>query len=53
MPLIIGFIIVLYVIYAVTVFIHLFGVPIFKRKKINLGLALIPFFYWFAREVKV
>jgi len=37
--------------YYLTVFLHLFGVRIFKKAEINMGRALIPFYYWFKREV--
>jgi len=37
-------------IYYLTILLHLFGVTIFKKADINLGYALIPFYYWFKRD---
>lgn len=45
--------IVILAIYYVTVVLHLFGVPIFKKSDISVLLALIPFYYWFKRDVTV
>jgi hypothetical protein len=45
--LIIYLFVLLIVIYYVTVFFHLLGVPMFRIKDISIGKALIPFFYWF------
>jgi hypothetical protein len=44
-------IIVLMGFYYLTVFLHLMGVQIFHVKEISVGKALIPFYYWFKREV--
>ncbi len=38
-------------IYYVTVVIHLLGLQVFKTPDISIGRALIPFFYWFKKEV--
>lgn len=40
-------------VYYVTIFMHLMGVTLFKKAEISLGLALIPFYYWFKRETTV
>ena len=41
-------------IYYVTVFVHFWGwYPIFKKLEINPFLALIPFYYWFKRDLTV
>jgi len=37
--------------YYLTVVAHLLGVKIFNKVDINIGLAFIPFYYWFKREV--
>ena len=50
-PIIITFILALIGFYYLTVFLHLFGVQIFHVKKINVGKSLIPFYYWFKRDV--
>lgn len=39
--------------YYLTIFIHLMGITLFNRKDIRLGRALIPFYYWFARNPEV
>jgi hypothetical protein len=39
------------VVYYVTVILHFLGVPMFKNSKVSVGLALIPFYCWFKREV--
>jgi hypothetical protein len=39
--------------YYFTVFLHLMGVKIFKKAEISPLVALIPFYYWFKREVTV
>lgn len=39
--------------YYLTVFLHLMGIKIFKKEEISPLKALIPFFYWFKREVVV
>lgn len=44
--------IALWLIYIVTVLLHLMGAPIFKIKVLNLGLAIIPFYYWLHNEKK-
>ena len=44
-------IIVLLAFYYLTVFLHLMGLQIFHVKEINVGKSLIPFYYWFKREV--
>lgn len=38
-------------IYYATVVIHLLGVKVFHTADISIGRALIPFYYWFKREV--
>jgi hypothetical protein len=38
-------------IYYVTVAIHLLGMQVFQTPDISIGRALIPFYYWFKREV--
>jgi uncharacterized membrane protein (Fun14 family) len=39
-------------IYYVTVFLHFFGIlKVFKKAEINPLTALIPFYYWFKREI--
>ena len=44
--------ILLLAIYYVTVFVHFWGLyPIFKKLEINPFLALIPFYYWFKRDI--
>jgi len=46
--------ILLLAIYYVTVFIHFMGwYQIFKKLEINPILALIPFYYWFKRDLTV
>jgi len=40
-------------IYYVTIFLHFFGLSLFKKAEINVGLALIPFYYWFKRDITV
>ena len=51
-PFIITMLVFLLGIYYVTVFLHFFGVLVlFKKAEINVGLALIPFYYWFKREI--
>jgi len=37
--------------YYLTVFLHLMGVKIFQKADISIGKSLIPFYYWFYREV--
>ena len=37
--------------YYLTVFLHFMGVKIFHVVKINVGKSLIPFYYWFKREI--
>ena len=51
MPLIIGFLTVLVALYYVTIILHLFGVKIFSDSRIVIWKAVIPFYYWFARNV--
>jgi hypothetical protein len=41
----------LWAFYYITIVIHLMGVKLFKRTEITIGKALIPFYYWFAREI--
>lgn len=51
-PFIISMLVLLLAIYYVTIFLHFFGIIVlFKKAEINVGLALIPFFYWFKREI--
>lgn len=38
-------------IYYVTVAIHLLGTQVFQTADISIGRALIPFYYWFKKEV--
>jgi hypothetical protein len=40
-------------VYYITVFLHLLGVPIFKKAEISILRALIPFYYWVKRDVTV
>ena len=47
----IGAFVFILVLYYVCVILHLFGVQIFKKAEISVGLALIPFYYWFKRDV--
>ena len=38
--------------YYLTIFLHFFGVTVFfKKAEINPLVALIPFYYWFKREI--
>jgi len=38
--------------YYFTIFLHFFGIIVlFKKAKINPITALIPFYYWFKREI--
>jgi len=46
-------IIFLLLFYYVTIALHFFGVQIFKKIEINVFLALIPFYYWFKRDITV
>jgi hypothetical protein len=41
------------VVYYVTVILHFLGLQIFKNPKVSVGLALIPFYCWFKRDVIV
>jgi hypothetical protein len=45
--------VLIFVIYYATVFLHLMGLPIFKKTEISVRLALIPFYYWIKRDVTV
>ena len=37
--------------YYITVVVHLLGIQVFRKADISIGKALIPFYYWFDREV--
>jgi hypothetical protein len=51
-PFIITMLIILLGVYYLTIFLHFFGIIVlFKKAKINPIKALIPFYYWFRREI--
>jgi hypothetical protein len=51
-PVFITFILALLGFYYLTIFLHFFGIIVlFKKAKINPIKALIPFYYWFKREI--
>lgn len=39
-------------IYYLTIMAHFFGASVFGKVEVQVGLALIPFFYWFKKEKK-
>jgi hypothetical protein len=49
----VGILVFLLVFYYVTVILHFCGVQIFRKIEIKVGLALIPFYYWFKRDITV
>jgi len=51
-PFIITMLVLLLGVYYLTIFLHFFGFSVFGKLQINVGLALIPFFYWFSKEKK-
>ena len=50
--LIVTIFILLYFIYIVTVLCHCFNLFKITYQDIKIGKALIPFYYWFNREIK-
>ena len=50
---VLGIIIFLLAFYYATIFIHLLGIQIYKKADIRIGLALIPFYYWFKRDTLI
>lgn len=52
-PFVIIMLVLLLGVYYLTIFAHFFGASVFGKVEVNIGLALIPFFYWFVKEKKV
>ena len=46
------FLVILYLIYILTVLLHLIGVIRITYREVTLGKALIPFYYWAKRYTK-
>jgi len=50
-PFVITMLLALLGFYYVTVFLHFMGMKIFQATEIYVGKSLIPFYYWFKRDV--